>query len=65
MDLKLNEMSQKELRGLRIKLNNRINSLKSFGKPKELQKSHVLYGLELGECEQLLTEVKRAERDLK
>ncbi len=65
MNLKLNEMNLKDLRGLRIKLNNRINSLKSFGKPKELQKSHLLFGLELGECEQLLHEVKRAERELK
>ena len=65
MKIKLEEMNLKDLRGLRIKLNNRINSLKSFGKPKELQKSHVLFGLELGECEELLANVKRAERDLK
>ncbi len=54
----------KELRGLRIKLNNRIKSLESFGKPKDLQPSHILYGKELQECKDLLDEVKRAEKKL-
>ena len=54
----------KELRGLRIKLNNRIKSLESFGKPKDLQPSHILFGKELQECKELLDEVKRFEKKL-
>ena len=54
----------KELRKLRITVKNRIESLKTGLKPKELSASHVLRGLEIGECQSLLEKIKRAEKAL-
>ena len=58
----LEEWSPKELRKLRMNLNNRLESFKRSDKPKELAPSHMLHGLERGECELLLQKVKQAEK---
>ncbi len=50
--------SPKRLRTLRNNLNNRISAFES-GSTKELQKSHALFGLEEGECKDLLVKVKK------
>ena len=60
----LSEWNAKELRKLRITLNNRIASLKSPGKDRELPESHILFEMTEGDCENLLLEVKRAEKAL-
>ena len=60
---KLNEWNAKELRKLRITVKNRISSL-DLSSPKELPSSHVLTGMEMGECQQLLQKIIKAERDL-
>ncbi len=55
---KIHEWSPKRLRTLRNNLNNRLSSYKLGDKPKDLQASHVLFGLEEGECKELLTKVQ-------
>jgi hypothetical protein len=62
---KLEEWNDKELRKLKINLNNRIQSYKNSAKPKELPKSNPLFGLGEAECEELLREVQKAEKNLK
>jgi hypothetical protein len=54
----------KELRKLRITIKNRVESLKADSKPKELPTSHPLKGMEIGECQELLLKVHRAEKAL-
>lgn len=58
----LHTWSPKELRKLRMNLNNRLESFKRTDEPKELPKSHMLHGLEHGQCEALLQKVKQAEK---
>jgi len=58
----LETWSPKELRKLRMNLNNRLETFKSKSDPKELAKSHMLHGLEHGQCEDLLLKVKQAEK---
>lgn len=61
--LDLDSMTPKKLRTLRNNLNNRISSFQNNEEsPKELQKSHVLFGLSKQECEELL---KRVQEHLK
>lgn len=60
----LTDWNMKELRKLKINANNRIGSIKSHRSNSELAKSHILYGLELGELEDLVLEIKRAEKKL-
>lgn len=60
----LNDWNMKELRKLRITLNNRIESLKARSKPRELPDSHPLKNFGVEECETLLERVKTAERTL-
>jgi hypothetical protein len=50
----LNEWSDKQLRTIRNNLNNRLTSFKNSSEPKELQKSHKLFGLSERECQDLL-----------
>ena len=57
--------NEKQLRSLRCNLNNRIKSYQSFAKPKELQKSHVLFDLGEEQCKTLLVKVKKLEKNLK
>ena len=55
----LSEWSPKKLRTLRNNLNNRVASFGNAGdKTKELQKSHVLAGMEEGQCKDLLKVVQ-------
>ncbi|MDD0851808.1 hypothetical protein HBN50_01820 [Halobacteriovorax sp. GB3] len=55
----LESWAPKKLRTLRNNLNNRIQSYKNNpSNPKVLSESHMLYGLEQDECEQLLKKVK-------
>jgi hypothetical protein len=61
---KLEGWDQKELRKLRILINNRLGSLDSFRKTKELPNSHLLFGMEAGQCKELLANVLRAEKKL-
>ncbi len=60
----LEQWSPKELRKLRMNLNNRLESFKNSEKAKELASSHMLHGLERGECEELLQKVKQVEKKL-
>lgn len=65
-DLELiHEWSPKRLRTLRNNLNNRIASFGNAGggSVKSLQASHVLYGLEEGECKELLKKVQELLRE--
>ena len=55
----------KELRKLKITINNRMSSLASFRKEvKELPEGHPLQGMELGDCKNLLENVLKAEREI-
>ena len=54
----------KELRKLRITIKNRMESLKTNNKPKELPESHPLNGMELDNCQRLLDKVIKAEKKL-
>ncbi|EQC43006.1 hypothetical protein M899_0873 [Bacteriovorax sp. BSW11_IV] len=55
----LSEWSPKRLRTLRNNLNNRIETFKNNpNNPKALQPSHALYGMEEGECQELLKKVR-------
>ena len=60
----LENLTAKELRKLRMNLNNRLEAYKNSDSPKELSKSHMLCGLERGQCEELLSRVKKAEKKL-
>lgn len=56
----MKDYSPKQMRTLRNNLNNRLQSFKNdFKEAKELQPSHKLYGLEEGECRELLGHVKK------
>ncbi|MBF0299570.1 MAG: hypothetical protein HQK51_12670 [Oligoflexia bacterium] len=55
----------KELRKLRMNLNNRIESFKKDDNAKELAKSHMLHGLNHKECVELLLKIKQVEKNLK
>lgn len=59
----LKDWDMKELRKLKISANNRISSLQSNPK-KELGSNNVLSGMEVGELNELLTQIKRAEKEL-
>ena len=69
-DLKLKKISEletwnaKELRKLRISINNRISGLDASSKPKELPKSHPLFALDQNQCKEILENVLKAERNL-
>jgi hypothetical protein len=55
----LQECTDKKLRTIRNNLNNRISSFNQSGdKAKDLQKSHMLFGMEKTECENLLKSVQ-------
>lgn len=58
----LNTWTPKELRKLRMTINNRISSLETSNSPKELPESHPLHGMESGECKILLEKVIKAEK---
>lgn len=60
----LSDWNDKELRKLKINLNNRLQTFQSSPKAKELPKSNPLFGFGEEECKQLLEDVKKAERDL-
>ncbi|MCP4915146.1 MAG: hypothetical protein GY909_18650 [Oligoflexia bacterium] len=56
----------KRLRTLRNNLNNRISNFESSdGKGKELQKSHILFGLSEQECRELLKQVQKLIKEQK
>ncbi len=56
----LTVLTPKKLRTLRNNLNNRLETFKGHGDgAKELQKSHMLFGLTEGQCTQLLQDVLR------
>lgn len=61
---KLQDWNEKELRKLKINLNNRLQTFQFSQKAKDLPKSNPLFGLGEDECKQLLEEVKKAERNL-
>ena len=60
----LQDWNEKELRKLKINLNNRLQTFQFSQKTKDLPKSNPLFGLGEDECKQLLEEVKKAERNL-
>lgn len=60
----LNDWNEKELRKLKINLNNRLQTFQFSQKAKDLPKSNPLFGLGEDECKKLLEEVKKAERNL-
>lgn len=53
----LSEFSDKKLRTLRNNLNNRLESF-AKGNEKHLPPSHMLHGMELKDCNQLLVKVQ-------
>jgi hypothetical protein len=56
----LETWTPKKIRTLRNNLNNRIESFKKDGEgAKELQKSHMLAGLDLGQCKELLIRAQK------
>jgi len=62
----INELTtwdRKELRKLKITINNRIESLSSQGKPKDLPESHPLSGMSIESCKELLLKVNREEKN--
>lgn len=59
----LTAWNDKELRKLKITINNRISALES-PTPKDLKPNHPLLGMEITECKDLLSEVFRAEKKL-
>jgi hypothetical protein len=59
----LTSWDAKELRKLRINAKNRIEALKLRPKS-ELGNNHILKSMEIGELEELLLQVKRAEKAL-
>lgn len=61
----LSDWNIKELRKLKISLKNRIDALSFGNNPKELRESNPLSGKTLGDCQNLLTNVLKAERNLK
>lgn len=61
---KLNDWNSKELRKLKITLNNRLTSFQSGGRVKDLASSHVLSGLGEDSCKDLLDKVLKAEKIL-
>jgi len=58
----LSEWNTKELRKLRMTLNNRISALSEGAK--DLSSNHPLFGMEKVECENLRDRVIRAEKKL-
>lgn len=67
-DKNLNDLSgwnDKELRKLKINLNNRIKAFEAAGKPKELPKSNPLHGIGEERCRELLEDIRKAEKNLK
>ena len=60
----LSDWNMKELRKLKILLKNRITAFENSSNPKELQKSHLLVDYSMEECQSLLDQVFKAEREL-
>ena len=60
----LSGWNAKELRKLRITIKNRMASLSSYSKAKELPDGHPLKGMEKQGCEDLLRKVLRSEKEL-
>lgn len=60
----LGDWNEKELRKLKINLNNRIQTLETSVKAKELKDSNPLSGLGVEECKSLLNDVYKAEKVL-
>ena len=61
---KLETWNTKELRKLRMTINNRINEFENSSKQKELSKSNPLLDMNVDELKELLGNVLKAERDL-
>jgi hypothetical protein len=61
---KLEDWNAKELRKLRMTINNRINEFENSSKQKELTKSNPLAGLNPDELKELLEKVLKAEKNL-
>ena len=61
---KLEDWNAKELRKLRMTINNRINEFENSSKQKELAKSNPLLDMNVDELKELLAKVLKAERDL-
>ncbi len=62
---KLEEWNAKELRKLKITVNNRISSLEAGGKPKELPETHPLKNHDIDMCKELLDTIFKSEKNLK
>ena len=58
---KLDEWNQKELRKLRIAIKNRLASLEA-NKKKEMAPSHPLSDMDSGQLDNLLVQIRRAEK---
>lgn len=61
---KLEDWNAKELRKLRMTINNRINEFENSSKQKELAKSNPLAKLNPDELQELLEKVLKAEKNL-
>ena len=61
----INDLSQwtpKELRKLRMTINNRLSAFELKDNPKELSENHPLFEMESGELKSLLQKVQKAEK---
>ena len=58
----LTTWNQKELRKLKITINNRIEGLSNNSKPKDLPESHPLFQMSVEDCKDLLQKVIREEK---
>lgn len=70
-DIKLKDISKletwnaKELRKLKMTINNRISVLENSSKPKDLPASHPLSEMGVDMCKDLLSRINKAEKNLK
>jgi hypothetical protein len=60
----LQDWNSKELRKLRMTINNRISALQN-SVVKDLSTTHPLHNMEVGQCKELLEKVMRAEKNAK
>lgn len=70
-DIKLKDINQladwnsKELRKLKITVKNRIQAFDASANPKELSNSHPLRCFSVEQCQELLQNILKAEKNLK
>ena len=59
---KLETWDKKELRKLKITVNNRLSAMEASSNPKELPESHPLFEMDQDRCKDLLAKIYKAEK---